>query len=66
MKRTAQEDYTPPAFMVRRSMPWARTEAQGLEFVAFARTLDAFENVLHRMSDLEDGITAQPELTDIC
>lgn len=57
VKRTAQEDYTPPAFMVRRSMPWASADAQGLEFVAFARTLDAFENVLRRMSGLVDGIT---------
>lgn len=65
MKRTVQEGYTPPAFMVRSSMPWASADAQGLEFVAFACTLDAFENVLRRMSGLEDGITAKTELTDI-
>jgi putative iron-dependent peroxidase len=55
VKRSAQEDYDPPAFMVRRSMPWSTGFAQGLEFVAYARTLDAYERVLRRMLGLDDG-----------
>lgn len=56
VKRTAQESYTPEAFMVRRSMPWATAFAKGLEFVAFGRSLDAYERVLRRMVGEEDGI----------
>jgi porphyrinogen peroxidase len=56
VKRTAQESYTPEAFMVRRSMPWATAFAQGLEFVAFGNSLDAYERVLRRMVGHEDGI----------
>jgi putative iron-dependent peroxidase len=56
VKRSAQEDYDPPAFMVRRSMPWSTGLAQGLEFVAYANTLDAYEHVLRRMLGLDDGI----------
>ena len=56
VKRSAQESYEPPAFMLRRSMPWAGTREQGLEFIAFGHSLDAFEQVLRRMAGLEDGI----------
>lgn len=56
VKRTAQEDFDPPAFMVRRSMPWSTGLAQGLEFVAYASTLDAYEHALRRMLGLDDGI----------
>jgi putative iron-dependent peroxidase len=56
VKRTAQEDFEPEAFVVRRSMPWADPDGEGLEFVAFGRTLDAFEAQLTRMSGVEDGI----------
>ena len=56
VKRSAQESYEPPAFMLRRSMPWASANTQGLEFLAFGRSLDAFEQVLRRMAGLEDGI----------
>ena len=55
MKRTAQEDFEPEAFVVRRSMPWADAHDEGLEFVAFGATLDSFEAQLTRMSGLEDG-----------
>jgi putative iron-dependent peroxidase len=55
VKRTAQEDFEPEAFVVRRSMPWADATHEGLEFVAFGATLDAFEAQLTRMSGLEDG-----------
>ena len=56
MKRAAQESYDPPAFMVRRSMPWATEAAQGLEFIAYGASLDAYEHVLRRMLGLEDGV----------
>lgn len=56
VKRSAQESYDPPAFMVRRSMPWATAHEQGLEFIAYGASLDRFERVLRRMVGLEDGI----------
>lgn len=56
VKRTAQESFSPPAFMVRRSMPWATAREQGLEFVAFVESLDRFERQLVRMMGLEDGV----------
>jgi putative iron-dependent peroxidase len=55
VKRTAQEDFEPEAFVVRRSMPWADATSEGLEFVAFGASLDAFEAQLTRMSGVEDG-----------
>jgi len=55
-KRTAQESFTPEAFVVRRSMPWAENGQAGLMFLAFGHSFDAFEAQLHRMSGLEDGI----------
>lgn len=57
VKRTAQESFSPEAFVVRRSMPWAEGGKAGLVFLAFGRTLDAFEVQLRRMAGLEDGIT---------
>ena len=56
VKRTAQESFSPEAFIVRRSMPWIEGDKAGLMFVAFGRTLNAFEVQLRRMSGLEDGI----------
>jgi putative iron-dependent peroxidase len=56
VKRTAQEDFNPPAFMVRRSLPWDLGREQGLEFVAYANSLDRFEVMMRRMVGLEDGI----------
>jgi putative iron-dependent peroxidase len=56
VKRTAQEDFEPPAFMLRRSMPWARDTQAGLLFLAFGKSLDAFETQLHRMAGQDDGI----------
>lgn len=38
-------------------MPWATTHEQGLEFIAYGHSLDAFESVLRRMLGLDDGIT---------
>ena len=57
VKRAAQESFTPEAFMLRRSMPWADGNDAGLAFVAFGRSLDAFESVFNRMLGKEDGIT---------
>jgi putative iron-dependent peroxidase len=56
VKRAAQESFDPPAFMVRRSMPWGGVDQHGLYFVAYGESLDRFERVLRRMSGAEDGI----------
>ena len=56
VKRTAQESFDPEAFMVRRSMPWTEGNEAGLNFVAFVKSLDAFEVMLQRMVGAEDGI----------
>ncbi len=56
VKRTAQEDFTPPAFMLRRSMPWADEDGEGLLFIAFGRSLDAYDAVLRRMTGAGDGV----------
>ena len=56
VKRTAQESFDPEAFVLRRSMPWAEAGGEGLMFVAFGKSLDAFEAQLRRMAGLEDGI----------
>ena len=55
-KRTAQESFTPEAFVLRRSMPWAAGTQAGLMFVAFGHSLDAFEAQMRRMAGLEDGV----------
>ncbi|MEP4486590.1 MAG: Dyp-type peroxidase [Halioglobus sp.] len=57
VKRTEQESFTPQAFLLRRSMPFAGAGGQGLHFVAFGHSLDAFEVQLRRMVGLEDGVT---------
>lgn len=56
VKRTAQENFDPEAFVLRRSMPWADEFAAGLNFVAFGKSFDAFEAQLVRMTGAEDGI----------
>jgi len=56
VKRAAQESFDPPAFMVRRSMPWGGVADNGLYFVAYGESLDRFERVLRRMSGADDGI----------
>ena len=56
VKRTAQEAFTPEAFVVRRSMPWADARQSGLMFVAFGHSLDAFEALLKSMVGQDDGI----------
>ncbi|MFL6248104.1 MAG: Dyp-type peroxidase [Thermoanaerobaculia bacterium] len=56
VKRSEQESFDPPAFMVRRSMPWASATQEGLEFIAFVESLDRFEIMMRRMAGLDDGI----------
>ena len=56
VKRTAQESFTPEAFVLRRSMPWTSGTQAGLMFVAFGRSFDAFEAQMRRMAGLEDGV----------
>lgn len=55
VKRTAQESFSPEAFMLRRSMPYTCGEDEGLMFVSFARSLHPFEAQLRRMVGAEDG-----------
>ena len=57
VKRTAQETFSPEAFVLRRSMPWSNEKEEGLVFVAFGKSFDAFEAQLNRMVGAEDGIT---------
>jgi putative iron-dependent peroxidase len=56
VKRTAQESFNPAAFILRRSMPWAEAKQAGLVFVAFGKSFDAFNALLHRMVGAEDGV----------
>ena len=56
VRRSAQESYDPEAYILRRSMPWSRGEENGLEFIAFGRSLDPFERILRRMAGEDDGI----------
>jgi len=55
VKRTAQEDFDPEAFILRRSMPWADAAHEGLVFVAFGKSFDAFDAILSRMIGKDDG-----------
>jgi putative iron-dependent peroxidase len=56
VKRSEQESFDPPAFMLRRSMPWGGATERGLYFVAFGESLDRFEQVLERMLGKGDGV----------
>jgi len=55
VKRTAQEDFEPPAFMLRRSMPWGDPRRHGLQFIAYVNDLDIAQRQLERMMGLDDG-----------
>lgn len=57
VKRTAQETFEPPAFLLRRSMPWMMSMQAGLMFVAFGRSFDAFEAQMRRMAGEDDAVT---------
>lgn len=54
---TAQEDFEPEAFVVRRSMPWVAGADAGLVFLAFGKSFDAYEAQLRRMTGHDDGIS---------
>jgi porphyrinogen peroxidase len=56
VKRTAQESFEPEAFVLRRSMAFADASGEGLMFVAFGKSPDAFEAQLRRMTGEEDGV----------
>jgi len=53
----AQESFQPEAFVLRRSMPWADATNEGLVFVAFGKSFNAFDALLRRMVGAEDGVT---------
>ena len=55
-RRSQQESFDPPAFMVRRSMPYGGVREHGLYFVAYVAALATFERVLTRMAGQGDGI----------
>ncbi len=57
VKRSAQESFEPDAFILRRSMAFTDAGGDGLMFVAFGKSFDAFEAILRRMTGAEDGIT---------
>lgn len=57
VKRTAQEDFEPEAFVVRRSMPWVAGAEAGLVFLAFGKSFAAYEAQLRRMTGHDDGIS---------
>lgn len=56
VKRTAQEGFSPEAFVVRRSAPWTKDEESGLVFVSFGHSLAAFEAQLSRILGEDDGV----------
>jgi porphyrinogen peroxidase len=56
VKRTAQESFEPPAFILRRSMPYGGVAEHGLYFVAYGESFDRFERQLRRMAGREDGV----------
>jgi putative iron-dependent peroxidase len=56
VKRTAQENFEPEAFVVRRSMPWIEGERAGLMFVSFGTSFDAYEAQMRRMAGIDDGV----------
>ncbi len=56
VKRTAQESFDPPAFILRRSLPFGDSTERGLYFCAYVESLDRYERLLKRMAGLEDGV----------
>lgn len=57
VKRTAQESFSPEAFVLRRSMPWTEGTDAGLVFVSFGHSFAAFEALFNRMLGKEDAIS---------
>jgi porphyrinogen peroxidase len=57
VKRTAQEQFGPNGFMLRRSMSFATDGIKGLEFISYVAHLDTFERQMRHMAGLDaDGI----------
>lgn len=56
VKRTAQESFTPEAWLLRRSLPWSGPTGEGFMFVAFGHSFDPFEAQMRRMVGLDDDI----------
>ncbi|MEM7120888.1 MAG: Dyp-type peroxidase [Pseudomonadota bacterium] len=56
VKRTSASQFEPRSVILRRSMPWADASGEGLVFVAFGRTLDAFEVQLRHMIGEDDNV----------
>ncbi len=56
VKRTEQEAFDPPAYLLRRSMAWADATREGLVFVSFGCSLDPFETLMRRMAGADDGV----------
>jgi porphyrinogen peroxidase len=57
VKRVSRESFPGSRFLLRRSMPWAERQSQGLEFVAFTEDLGLFAQILRRMTGAEDGVS---------
>ncbi|MCF6767441.1 Dyp-type peroxidase [Thiotrichales bacterium 19S11-10] len=61
VSRTAQESFDPQATIWRRSMPWVKETASGLEgglmFSSFAHSFYPFDAQFNRMAGNEDDIT---------
>ncbi|MYB34681.1 MAG: Dyp-type peroxidase [Gammaproteobacteria bacterium] len=55
-RKIAQESFTPEAYVLRRSMPWADDRGRGLFFVAFSSSLRAFDVQMKSMMGFEDDI----------
>lgn len=53
VKRAEQDD---TGFVLRRSMPWADPDGEGLVFVAFGADFEAYELQLRRMAGVQDGV----------
>jgi putative iron-dependent peroxidase len=56
VQRTAQEDFDPAAFVVRRSMPYGDAREHGLVFLAYGESLDRYTRLARRMVGRDDGI----------
>jgi len=57
VKRSAQESFSPEAFILRKSMPFSEGMNAGLVFVAFGQSFAAFEAILNRMLGNEDAVS---------
>jgi putative iron-dependent peroxidase len=57
VNRADQGTFAIDADILRRSLPWANEQGEGLMFMAFCENLDRFEVQMRRMAGLTDGIT---------